>query len=134
MRYLLDTDICIHLIRRRSDALLVRLRSFETGELALSTITVAELHYGVAKSRDPEQNSVALAAFLSPFDVQPFTDAAASVYGHIRSDLESRGKPLGSLDMLLAAHAMALQVPIVTHNTREFRRVSGLDAEDWLEA
>ena len=133
MHYLLDTNVCIQLIRQRSPVLLARIRSFETGDLGLSTITVAELQYGVFKSRYAEQNAAALEAFLLPFDVWPFREDAAAAYGRIRTELEIRGEPIGSLDTLLAAHAVALGVPIVTHNTREFRRVPGLDVEDWTE-
>ena len=133
MRYLLDTNVCIQLIRQRSPILLARIRSFETGGLGVSTITVAELQYGVFKSRDAERNAAALEAFLLPFDTRPFTEDAAAAYGLIRAQLEARGEPIGSLDTLLAAHALALHVPIVTHNAREFRRVPGLDVEDWTE-
>ena len=132
MRYLLDTNICVELIRRRPASLLARLLRFETGDICLSTITVAELQYGVRKSRYPEQNAAALEAFLLPFDVRPFTDAAALLYGRVRAELEARGEPIGSFDTLLAAHALALHVPIVTPNTREFSRVDGLDVEGWL--
>jgi len=133
MGYLLDTDICISIIRQRSPVILARLRSFQTAELVVSTITVAELRYGAAKSRYPDKNAAALEVFLLPFDVKPFTSEAALAYGWVRADLEARGEPIGSLDTLLAAHALALQVPVVTHNTREFRRVRGLRVEDWTE-
>ena len=97
----------------------------------MSSITVAELQYGVAKSTRPELNALALAALLAPLDVLPFDDAAAAVYGAVRAELERAGAPIGSMDLLIAAHALALGRTVVTNNTREFSRVTGLNVEDW---
>ncbi len=131
--WLLDTNICIYLIKRKPEAVLRRLRGVDIAQVALSSITVAELQYGVAKSTHPEQNMLALAAFLAPLEVEAFDDAAAAVYGRIRADLERQGTPIGSLDLLIAAHALALGRTIVTNNTREFSRVMGLKVENWGE-
>ncbi len=131
--WLLDTNICIYLIKRKPEAVLRRLRGVDIAQVALSSITVAELQYGVAKSTHPEQNMLALAAFLAPLEVEAFDDAAAAVYGRIRADLERRGTPIGSMDLLIAAHALALGRTIVTNNTREFIRVVALKVENWVE-
>lgn len=129
--FVLDTNICVALIRQRSEALLTRLRAQPIGGVAISSITLAELEYGVEKSTRPEQNRDALIAFLAPLEVLRFDEAAASRYGVLRADLERRGQPIGSLDLLIAAHALSLGVTLVTNNVREFRRVPGLMVEDW---
>lgn len=131
--WLLDTDICIYLIKKKPERLLARLRQVDIRTVAISSITVAELQFGVAKSARPEQNALALAAFLAPLTVESFDDAAAASYGPLRADLERAGTPLGSLDMLIAAHAMALGRTIVTNNTREFERIEGLKIENWAQ-
>lgn len=99
--------------------------------MGISSITLAELESGVARSARSERNRAALAAFVAPLGVMPFDGAAAERYGTIRADLERSGNPIGSLDMLIAAHAMALGRTLVTHHERELRRVRGLDVEDW---
>ncbi len=129
--WLLDTNICIYLIKRRPERVLQRLRALDIATVGVSSITVAELQYGVAKSTRPELNALALAALLAPLDVLPFDDAAAAVYGAVRAELERAGAPIGSMDLLIAAHALALGRTVVTNNTREFSRVTGLNVEDW---
>ena len=131
MRYMLDTNVCIYLIKNRSDTLLNRMRRFRTAELGVSVVTVAELQYGVAKSQQKERNQAALEVFLLPLDIAPLSLDATVVYGAIRADLEREGRPIGPLDTLIAAHALSLDVPLVTNNTREFARVEGLRVEDW---
>ena len=131
MRYMLDTNVCIYLIKNRSDTLLNRMRGFRTAELGVSVVTVAELQYGVAKSQQQERNQAALEVFLLPLDIAPLSLDATVVYGEIRADLEREGRPIGPLDTLIAAHALSLDVPLVTNNTREFARVEGLRVEDW---
>ena len=132
--WLLDTNICIYLIKKRPERVLERLRGVDIDTVSVSSITVAELQYGVAKSARPEQNGLALAAFLAPLNVEPFGDAAAAVYGTVRADLVRAGTPIGSLDMLIAAHALALDRTVVTNNTREFQRIAALKLENWVEA
>lgn len=131
MRYMLDTNICIYLIKTRSDQLLHRMRGLRTGEMGVSIVTVAELQYGVSKSRQQERNQVALEAFLLPLEIADFTVDSTLAYGEIRADLEKQGRPIGPLDTLIAAHALSLDVLLVTNNTREFDRVPGLRVEDW---
>ena len=130
----LDTNICIHLIKKTPEATLRRLRTIDIKTVAVSSITVAELQFGVAKSGRPEQNALALGAFLAPLTVEPFDDAAALAHGPLRFALERAGTPIGSLDLLIAAHAIALGRTVVTHNIREFQRIRGLKVEDWSTA
>jgi len=131
---MLDTNICVELIRKRSEILLHRLTSFVPGEVGISSITLAELEFGVRKSAQPEKNSAAIREFVTPLIVAPFDWDAAAHYGRIRSHLESTGQIIGGLDMLIAAHARSLDVSLVTWNTKEFRRVPNLTVEDWLDA
>jgi tRNA(fMet)-specific endonuclease VapC len=133
IRHLLDTSICIELIRGRSpDAILARLRRRKIGSVGISAVTLAELQYGVARSSDPGRNRLALGQFMAPLAVAPFDDAAAGAYGRLREELQRRGQPIGALDMLIAAHALSLDATLVTCNEREFRRVTGLHVENWL--
>ncbi|WP_304459537.1 type II toxin-antitoxin system tRNA(fMet)-specific endonuclease VapC, partial [Alicyclobacillus sendaiensis] len=116
MRYLLDTNMCIYLINRRNPALIERFRQYRTGDIGVSVITVAELMYGIAKSRHPERNRAALSVFLLPLEIAPFDERAAFHYGRIRAQLESEGQPIGAMDTLIAAHALSLDVTVVTRN------------------
>ena len=132
MRYLLDTNICIQIIRRKPSELLSRLTALPVGDVGLSTITAAELHVGVQKSRDPARNAEALTMFLLPLEIADFGYAAAEAYGRIRATLEAAGTPIGPLDTLIAGHAASLDVILVTDNVAEFSRVPGLRIENWL--
>jgi tRNA(fMet)-specific endonuclease VapC len=129
--YLLDTSICIELIREKRPGVLQRLRQCQIGSVAISSITMAELRYGVAKSRDPLRNRVAMAHFCAALEIRPFDDRAAGFYGPLRAALEQEGTPIGPLDTLIAAHALALDATLVTSNQREFSRVEGLRVENW---
>ncbi len=131
MRYLLDTDTCIYIIKKQPAKVFNRLKKCAVGDVAVSSITVAELEYGAAKSSRPDQNHNALFAFLAPFDILPFDDLAATHYGDIRSHLEKTGKVIGSMDMLIAAHARSIPLILVTNNSREFARVPDLRLENW---
>lgn len=129
--WLLDTNICIYLIKKKPPVVLARLREVDVATVGVSAITVAELQHGVAKSDRPDQNAVALGAFLAPLTVLSFDDAAATAYGAVRTQLERAGTPIGSLDMLIAGHALALGRVVVTNNEREFQRVVGLRVVNW---
>lgn len=135
MRYLLDTNICIYLINRKPqhEAILRHMDGLMYGDILISSITVAELRYGMAKSARPEQNKEKFEGFIERFEVVAFDDAAAAVYGTIRAVLESAGTPIGPLDTLIAAHALHLQCTLVTNNVREFERVPDLKIENWAE-
>jgi tRNA(fMet)-specific endonuclease VapC len=130
---MLDTNICIELIRGRSELVLTRLRRHRVGTVGLSTITLAELRYGVSRSSDPGRNLLALAHFCAPLEILSFDDHAAAAYGAIRAALQIAGTPIGPLEMLIAAHALSLRALLVTNNEREFRRVPGLRVENWVK-
>ena len=134
MNYLLDTNICIYIISRKSSSVLKRIQARQPEQIAISTVTVAELEYGVAQSRQPDQNRVALLEFLLPFEILDFDQMAALEYGQIRSSLEKKGRPIGPMDMLLAAQAKSRDLVLVTNNEKEFRRVEGLRVENWAAA
>ena len=127
---LLDTNICIYIINARLPAVLARFRQYRLGEIGVSSVVLSELAFGVAKSGST-RNRQALEMFLAPLVVLPFDDAAAWAYGTVRADLERRGTPIGALDTMIAAHAVSLQALLVTHNTREFAQVTGLQLDDW---
>ncbi len=131
MKYLLDTNICIYLIRQRPTSVIREMARQQVGDVGLSSITVAELHYGVAKSTQVERNQSALEQFLAPLIIVDFDAAAATAYGAVRALLERRGTPIGSLDTLIAAHALSLDVTLVTNNKREFSRVPRLKLTNW---
>lgn len=132
MKLLLDTNICIYIIKQQPPAVLNRFLEHQVGDIGISTVTLSELRYGVAKSIHKEKNAEALDEFIIPLEVVPYDEEAASVYGHIRAALEKAGTPIGSLDMLIAAHAISLGLPLVTNNTREFSRIPGITLVDWL--
>lgn len=131
MKFLLDTDICIYLIKKHPPAVFEKLRSCRTGDVGVSAITVAELRFGADKSQRPKQNHEGLDLFLAPLEIVAFDDRAAAEYGKIRAQLESAGQPIGPLDLLIAAHAKGLGVTLITNNSGEFKRVRGLKIENW---
>lgn len=132
MRFMLDTDSCIALIKRKPYKMVDKLTSHAPGDVGLSTVTLAELRYGVAKSAQKETNAGALDKFLLPLEIADFDETAADAYGEVRAALEKSGTPIGPLDTQIGAHALSLGAVLVTHNTREFRRIPGLAVEDWL--
>jgi tRNA(fMet)-specific endonuclease VapC len=133
MQYLLDTNICIYPIKQKPPKVLAKFQTLVLSDIGISSITVAELEYGVCKSQQQEKNRNALMQFLIPLEIIKFDLAAATLYGSIRSDLESRGLIIGSMDMLIAAHALSLGVTLVSNNVREFSRIASLSLENWAE-
>jgi tRNA(fMet)-specific endonuclease VapC len=131
MRFMLDTNICIYAIKNKPPEVLRALRANEAAGIGVSSITVAELDYGVAKSGSV-RNKKALQQFLEPLTVADFDRAAAASYGQLRALLETCGTPIGPLDTQIAAHALALGVTLVSNNLREFERVPGLDLANWV--
>lgn len=131
MKYLLDTNICIAIMKKKPELPLKRIQACSVGEVGISSITVAELRFGATKSQASSRAHQALDLFLLPLDVAAFDEEAAHAYGSVRAQLEKKGTPIGPLDTLIAAHAIALGIVLVTNNTREFRRVKGLTVEDW---
>ena len=128
--YMLDTNICIFAIKKNT-AVLAQLKSHSPSEICISSITYGELCCGVEKSQAQARNRLALTLFLSSIAIFPFDETAALEYGQVRAILEKNGTPIGPLDSLIAAHAKALDITLVTNNTREFLRVKGLKVEDW---
>jgi len=129
---LLDTDVCIAIINRRSSHAISRLQICEPGTVALSTISVAELRFGADKSQAAAKNHQALDQFLLAFEIKQFDELSAIAYGVIRSDLEKKGTPIGPLDTLIAAQAVAQELILVTNNLSEFSRVKNLNVETWI--
>lgn len=133
MKYLLDTNICIYLINERPKDVLSKFEQYPIDEFGISSITHAELQYGIAKSMHKEQNKEALDEFLLPLTILPFHgDKMTACYGEIRVLLESRGHTIGSFDMLIAAHALSLDLTLVSNNTIEFARIPNLKLENWI--
>ncbi len=133
MTYMLDTNICIYVMKRKPESVLKQLHEKLDGGLCISSVTLAELEYGVKFSSAPAKNELALLHFLAPISIFPFGEKAAVEYGEIRSYLQNRGTPIGSLDMLIAAHARAENMILVTNNVREFERVPNLEIENWVD-
>lgn len=130
---MLDTNICIHLIKHRTEALYARISTLPVENVTVSGIVAAELWYGVALSRKKRQNETALKDFLGYVDVLDWPNGAGNVYGRIRAYLKEKGTPIGAMDLLIAAHALFLDAVLVTDNIREFERVPDLKVENWLE-
>ena len=131
MKYMLDTNIIVYAKNKRPESVLNRLTAQRPADVCISAISMAELEFGVCHSSRPEQNRLALMSFLSAIQIIPFDSDAAREYGQIRQDLTQDGNLIGSNDMLIAAHAKALGLILVTNNTREFERVKGLHVENW---
>lgn len=127
---LLDTNICIYLINKRPVKVLERFRQFGLGELGMSSIVASELAFGIEKTKS-DRNRTALELFLAPFEIFPFDEHCTWHYGTLRAALEEAGKPIGPMDTLIAAHALALDAPLVTNNVKEFGRVPGLRVLNW---
>jgi tRNA(fMet)-specific endonuclease VapC len=131
--YMLDTNICIYIINRRSPSVINIFESMRPHEVKLSAVTLAELEYGASKSEHRERNRRALFGFASPFEIIPFDDTDAEVFGLLRADLERRGVPIGPYDMQIAAQALNRDYSLVTNNIREFERIPRLKLENWVD-
>ncbi len=132
MKYMLDTNICIYAIKNKPEKVLNTLKEKMNDGICISAITLAELAHGVEKSAARDKNRAALLRFLSILTVLPFDDLAAAEYGIVCADLQRKGTPIGTMDMLIAAHAKTEGLILVTNNTREFERVEGLTLENWV--
>ena len=134
MKYLLDTNICIYIINEKPNKVLRKFEQYPVHEFGISSITHAELQYGVAKSKQKNINQVALDEFPLPLTIFPFHGKRlVERYGKIRAFLESKGKTIGPLDTLIAAHALSLDLTIVTNNIAEFSRIPNLKCENWVK-
>ena len=133
MKVLLDTSICIYLIKRKPQEVLQRFNTYKVGDIGISSITVAELEFGVQKSQYIDKNQQALIQFLLPLTIVDFDAAAANTYGAIRATLEKQGIPIGSLDTLIAAQALSLNTTLITNKVKEFDRIPELKLENWVD-
>lgn len=133
MKYMIDTNICIYVMKNKPEKVSKRMKEHNPDELCISTITLAELKHGVNKSTNKEKNEIILEDFLEVIEILPFDVKAAVEYGKICAYLQSQGTPIGPFDMLIAAHALSESLTIVTNNVREFERVPGLIIENWSE-
>jgi len=131
--YLLDTNICIYIIKKKPVDVLKTLKTKSKKNIYVSSITIAELEYGVAKSQFPEKNKIALIEFLSIFNILPFDDIDAVEFGMIKTDLEKKGKIIGPMDLLIAGQAKSKKLILVTNNIKEFEIVEGLKIENWVK-
>lgn len=133
MKYMLDTNILIYLIKEHPESVQNRFRQHKLEDVCISSITLAELMYGVEKSSAKMKNKFALLSMLTAVQVLDFSSAAAEQYGILRADLEKRGQLIGPMDMLIGAHALAEGLILVTNNEKEFCRVKGLKMENWVQ-
>lgn len=132
MKYMLDTNICIYIMKKNPPQVLEKFLALNPNEICISSITHAELEFGVCKSNSVAKNLMALRIFLAGIKILPFDETAAIDYGDIRATLERRGTPIGANDLLIAAHARSLHLTLVTNNLKEFNRVDGLQVENWI--
>ena len=143
MKYMLDTNICSYIIKHRPPEVYAKFKSISMAECGISSITLAELRYWVARNKmqhkksknssQPNINELVIDQFISHLNIQEFDSVAADSYGDIRSDLESRGIMIGSEDLLIGAHACSLHCVLVTNNVKEFKRIRGLEVENWVK-
>lgn len=131
-RYLLDTNICIYLIKKHPPEVLARFQQIQLKQLHISTVTLFELYYGIEKNNSQQRNLAALENFIAPLTIVDFTFDAAIKAAKIRSDLQKQGLPIGAYDIQIAAIALSCNITLLTNNTREFERVNGLKLENWV--
>ena len=131
LKFMLDTNICVYVMKRNSEKALRKFQQIGVSNMCISSITLAELEYGIFKSQALIKNRLALSMFLVGMRIMPFGEREAEEYGKIRAILEKRGTPIGPMDMQIAAHAKALGLTLVTNNVREFARVDNLSIENW---
>ena len=132
MKYMLDTNICVYIIKKSPPQVFEKFETFSRDDICISSITLAELEYGICKSIFSRRNRTAVTIFVSNLKILPFDEAAATEYGEIRATLERHDTPIGMNDLLIAAHARASGLTLVTNNIREFERVDGLQVENWI--
>ena len=130
---MLDTNTCIYIIKRKPPNVIERFKQTEISQIGISSITLSELFYGVSKSSKPEQNKIALMQFVAPLEILSYDDEAAQYYGDLRTHLEKQGTPIGSLDMLIAAHALSIACILITNNEKEFIRIPNIKIDNWVK-
>lgn len=132
MRLMLDTNICIALIKQKPANVVKKFNDYQVGDICISSVTLAELRYGVAKSQFQQKNQAALDNFMMPLEVAFFDEAVANMYGILRASLEQKGTPIGAMDLMIGAHALSKNLTILTNNVREFNRIPHLVVVDWF--
>lgn len=132
MKYMLDTNICIYIINKHPEQVIKRFSMLPKGVTEISSVVLSELAFGANKSQLCEKNLQALSKFTIPVSVIPYDDAAAYLYGKLRADLSRKGKLIGQLDMMIAAHAISVNAILVTNNLKEFSRIKSLKCENWI--
>jgi tRNA(fMet)-specific endonuclease VapC len=132
MKYLLDTNMCIYIIKKHPPRVFEKLKSLDIEDVGISAITAAELEYGVSKSSMPEKNRLALTKFTAPLQILPFEEKAAEAYGRLGASLEKTGTVIGSFDLLIGAQAKSENLILVTNNVSEFGGIPGLKLENWF--
>ncbi len=133
MKFLLDTNICIYVIKKKPEKVIKKFLENKPGDIAISSITVAELNYGIEKSIKPDANTIALQEFLQPLIILDYGLNDAVIYGKIRAELEVKGIPIGAMDLLIASQAINRDLILVTNNESEFKRVKGIRIENWTK-
>ncbi|MBM4171250.1 MAG: type II toxin-antitoxin system VapC family toxin [Ignavibacteria bacterium] len=132
MKYLVDTNICIYIIKKKPEVVIKRFTKMKPDSIGISVITLSELLYGVSKSSKPDENIIALEQFILPLSVVNFTKEDAISYGKLRAKLEMNGNLIGAMDMLIASQALSRGLILVTNNEREFIKIEGLSIENWI--
>lgn len=133
MKFLLDTNICIYIIKQKPARVFEKFQTLASSDIGISSITVAELEYGAYKSQRIEQNRLAISQFLITLEIVPFDERATQIYGQKRAELEKKGIVIGSMDLLISSQAMSLGLTLVTNNVRELSRIPGLILENWVD-
>ena len=131
IKLMLDTNICIYIINKKPSQVFEKFAQYKIGEIGISNITACELAFGVEKSGSAK-NKAALLKFLAPLEILPFDEKAIWHYAKICHHLQQRGTPIGALDLLIASHALSLDIPLITNNTKEFERIDGLLLDNWI--
>lgn len=132
MNYLLDTNICIYIMKRKPIEVIERFNQYQPRDLFLSSVTTSELYHGAQKSQRVQSNLDALNNFILPFRIVDYDESASYYYGEVLAYLEKKGCIIGSLDTMIAAHALSLDVTLITNNTKEFERVPNLKLDNWV--
>lgn len=132
MKYLLDTNICIYIIKKKPESVIKIFSKIKLGDVEISATTITEMYFGLAKSSKPNENTIALQEFLQPLVTLDFNSDDAVVYGRIRAGLEAHGQMIGAMDLLIAAIALSRELILVTNNEKEFSRIKDLKLENWI--
>lgn len=133
MKCLLDTNICIYIIKRKPGKVIKHFKDHKPGDIAISSISIAELNYGIEKSSKPDLNTIALKEFLQPLAILDYDEKDSEAYGKIRYELEKKGLPIGAMDLLIASQALSRDLILVTNNENEFKRIKGIKIENWVK-